>query len=467
MHAAAPSHRPSVPVPETPVRVPAPRCALFCRVVDNFGDAGVCWRLARQLAREHGWKVRLYIDVPAVLQAFLPAYRLPTADAAARTYPVDDATASKASDAPSTRHDLVTVDGVDILPWPGLTVAGEARTDGVVWPEGADPGDIVIEAFACDLPEPVLLAMAARNTAPIWINLEYLSAEGWVNDCHLMPSRHPRLGLEKTFFFPGVRPGTGGVLRERDLGERRRHFLQDPDAQDALWSALGLRPPASDQLLITLFAYENGAMHPLLDAWSDPIGTRAQDVDIRWRGVTVFVPQGRISPQVARFFGRDQLEVGETLRRGALTVHAIPFVAQDDYDRLLWLADVNFVRGEDSFVRAQWAERPFVWHIYPQDDAAHLPKLEAALDAYIDGARLSDPAAAALRAIWQGWNEAEADATMTAALSDDDWRQRWQNGLRHLAPLRDGAAAWAVRLQAPGDLASNLARFCAEKRVLP
>ena len=36
---------------------------IFCRVVDNFGDIGVCWRLARQLARTSGANaVRLWVD---------------------------------------------------------------------------------------------------------------------------------------------------------------------------------------------------------------------------------------------------------------------------------------------------------------------------------------------------------------------------------------------------------------------
>ena len=38
---------------------------VFCRVVDNYGDAAVCWRLARQLADEHGARVRLWIDLLA------------------------------------------------------------------------------------------------------------------------------------------------------------------------------------------------------------------------------------------------------------------------------------------------------------------------------------------------------------------------------------------------------------------
>ena len=67
---------------------------------------------------------------------------------------------------------------------------------------------------------------------------------------------------------------------------------------------------------------------------------------------------------------------------GALTVRVLPFVSQPDYDKLLWACDLNFVRGEDSFVRAQWAGKPFIWHIYPQDKNLHHVKLRAFLQRY-------------------------------------------------------------------------------------
>ncbi|MBY0444112.1 MAG: elongation factor P maturation arginine rhamnosyltransferase EarP, partial [Burkholderiales bacterium] len=38
------------------------RWDIFCRVIDNYGDIGVCWRLARQLSFEHGFAVRLMVD---------------------------------------------------------------------------------------------------------------------------------------------------------------------------------------------------------------------------------------------------------------------------------------------------------------------------------------------------------------------------------------------------------------------
>jgi len=51
------------------------RWDLFCRVIDNLGDAAVCWRLARQLAQDPGQSVRLWIDQPDVLARLVPGVR--------------------------------------------------------------------------------------------------------------------------------------------------------------------------------------------------------------------------------------------------------------------------------------------------------------------------------------------------------------------------------------------------------
>ena len=70
---------------------------------------------------------------------------------------------------------------------------------------------------------------------------------------------------------------------------------------------------------------------------------------------------------------------------------------------MLWACDFNFVRGEDSLVRAIWAGKPFVWQIYPQDDNAHYAKLEAFLDTYLDGA--GKEIATHIRMAHRSWND--------------------------------------------------------------
>lgn len=396
--------RPSSPAEHgapSPQPAPAPAdtlsCDLFCAVIDNFGDIGVCWRLARQLAAEYGWQVRLFVDD---LHTF------------ARLCPTLDVSLARQR-----------VDGIVVEHWHEPTHAGDTLT----------VADIVIEAFACELPPAYVAAMARRHRSPVWLNLEYLSAEDWVAECHLKPSPHARYALTKTFFFPGLGPGTGGVLKERTLDRARLEFESSSALRDAWWrQATGAPQPEPPACVISLFAYENPAVDSLLEQWRDGM-----------EPIVLLVPEGRISGALARFFGIPAFSAGMHAQRGSVRAHSLAFRPQPEFDALLWASDLNFVRGEDSFVRAQWSRRPFVWQIYPQSDAAHLPKLDAALAHY---ARELDPAAqAALGRFWHAWN----------GTGTPDWTEFWH----HRRAFETRAASWADELAAVGDLAANLAEF--------
>ncbi|MBC8113079.1 MAG: elongation factor P maturation arginine rhamnosyltransferase EarP, partial [Candidatus Saccharimonas sp.] len=276
-----------------------------------------------------------------------------------------------------------------------------------------------------------IAAMAGRAVVPVWINLEYLSAEAWVDDCHLLPSPHPRWPLTKYFFFPGFTSKTGGLLRERDVPAARAAF--DPTAAAEFWRSLGVAPPTDDELRISLFCYDNPALPELLQCWAD--GPAA---------VLVLAAPGAATEQIAHWFG-ETLSPGTPFRRGSLMVQALPFLLQPDYDRLLWACDVNFVRGEDSFVRAQWAERPFVWQIYPQAENAHLVKLDAFLTRYLG--EFQDSESDVVRRCWHAWN---GTGDMAAA---------WQSYVANRHSLQRHGKVWANQLDRPGDLANNLARF--------
>lgn len=394
-------------------------CDIFCNVVDNYGDIGVCWRLARQLAREHGLVVRLWVDNLGTL-----ARLCPEADAA---------------------RDVQHCRGVEVRRWQGADRPFALR---YLSPNGEEeaiqPADLVVEAFACKLPQGYLEAMAAQELKPVWINLEYLSAEDWVEGCHGLPSPHPSLPLTRYFFFPGFTPKTGGLLLERDLFARRDAFQGDATRQRAFWQALGMEIPSAETLKVSLFGYENDALAGLLDAWAG--GSQP---------VLCLVPEGRILPQVERFFeevGRDSSRHGDCvglksdLRRGKLQVRVLPFVEQERYDELLWACDINFVRGEDSCVRAQWAARPFVWHIYPQHDGVHMQKLRAFLARYCAG--LPPEAAQALQGLWDIWN---GEASIPIGQAWNDFRES-----RSMLQIR--AQSWAREL-AENNLALNLLDF--------
>ncbi len=357
-------------------------CDIFCNVIDNYGDIGVCWRLARQLADEYGVEVRLWVDD---LHSF--------------------AKLCSEVDVSATRQ---CCEGVEVCVWDKN------------FPD-VQPADMVIEAFACKLPQNYLDAMSEHQPQPVWINLEYLSAEDWVHGCHTLPSPHPALPLTKYFFFPGFTRETGGLLVERNLLARRDEFQNDVEQRRVFWQSLGMELPSSNMLKISLFAYENTALDSLFDAWaSSP------------QAMLCLVPEGRILAQVRAYFADTMPSVNSEYSRGNLRVRVLPFVTQENYDLLLWACDVNFVRGEDSFVRAQWAGRPFVWQIYPQHDDVHFEKLNAFLSMY--AMQLSPSARLAVSDLWMAWNKGADAGKVWSTFAGERYElgrhtQEWANDL--------------------------------------
>jgi uncharacterized repeat protein (TIGR03837 family) len=299
------------------------RADLFCRVVDNFGDIGVMWRLARQLSTEKKWLVRLWVDNTSAL-----ARLLPNLDIKCRAQEIE---------------------GISICHWsdnPSDPLMGSAQ-----------PNEVVIAGFSCELPDTFVTKMC-RPTPPIWFQLEYLSAEPWVREFHGHSS--PRQdGLAPIFFFPGFESGTGGLLREAELITHRDVWQSDMVRQLEWLRAMGLSITPEERQrtrLVSLFAYPNAPVEKLLRA-----------LELADQPSVVLVPGNTTFERLPSNF-----ESTEHVRW-----QAVPFLSQPDYDRLLWSMDFNIVRGEDSFVRAIWAKRPFLWHVYPQDDQTHEIKLNA------------------------------------------------------------------------------------------
>jgi uncharacterized repeat protein (TIGR03837 family) len=373
---------------------------LFCRVVDNFGDIGVCWRLARQLASEHALQVMLWVDDLQSFQRICPDVAI--------------------------NAEVQQLAGVTVRHW---------RTQAGAFTAG-DIADIVIEFFACDIPEGYIAAMAECNPRPVWLNLEGLSAEEWVEGCHTLPSPHPRLPLTKYFFFPGFTNKTGGLLHESSLEEQRRQFQSDQAGMAAFLAQFGVTPTEMTSLKVSLFCYPHAPVPALFDTWQS--GNTA---------ITCLVPEGVAVEAIHAFLGRDA-KPGTARTCGALTVRVMPFLAQPDYDKLLWACDLNFVRGEDSFVRAQWAGKPFIWHIYPQDKNLHHVKLRAFLQRYSAGME-------SLIAAFLFWNGAGSEDSQ----HQTDWSALWPHFQADMPGMACRAADWQRQMMANGDLASNLLKF--------
>lgn len=334
---------------------------VFCRVIDNFGDIGVCWRLATDLAGR-GQTVRLWADDPAALAWMAPDLLW----------------------APNAELGLECGQGV-----PGITVC--RWEDALHLDErcpGLHPGDVVIESFGCDPPEAFVRRMQAKalqGTASQWINLEYLSAEDYVERSHGLVSpifSGPGAGLHKRFFYPGFTAATGGLLREPDLITSRSATLGKTGERLSFLRSLGV-PAEEGEAFVLLFCYESAPVAALLDHL-EASAPRTQVL---------------LTPGGATRLGQAWSQANPSTQ---LRCHALPYLAQDTFDRLLWCCDLNLVRGEDSAVRALWAGRPHVWQIYEQDDGVHADKLDAFMARWMEAwpADLRD----AVQCWWRAWN---------------------------------------------------------------
>lgn len=375
---------------------------IFCTVVDNFGDIGICWRLAKQLHHEHQCDVLLYVDDLASFQRICPDVD-----------PIQPAQ---------------TIEGIRVGLWSEDFIA-----------LANDTPQLLIEAFACKIPQPYLLQCQLLKQVPVWINLEYLTAESWAADCHGLASPQAGLSLKKYFYFPGFTERYGGLLREATVVAQAHAIRQDRALQADFWQRVGIADAMQFSRKISVFAYSQQG----ISSWFDWLAAQTATS-------LLLVPQGALAQQLSTEY--PALADGR-LQLGALTVQIMPFVPQPDYDLLLACCDFNFVRGEDSIIRAHWAGRPFIWQIYRQDEQAHLQKLHAFLDLMLEDAPL--PLADLIRRAHDAWEQ------------EQNFVDVWTELASNHSQYADYVLEWQRKLTAHEDLASNLVRFAKNKHIIP
>ncbi|MGN1281957.1 MAG: elongation factor P maturation arginine rhamnosyltransferase EarP [Succinivibrio sp.] len=273
---------------------------IFCDVIDNYGDAGVCLRLCRDLCSK-GHRTVLYANSIETVKKILTI-----------------------SDSENSSFSL--------LPWPlseqNLSIQG-----------------IVVQAFSVRLPD-FINRIISKNRLLV-INLEYLTAEKFAEDCHTLPSYTD--GFESFYFFPGFTDKTGGVVIEDS-------FLE---AKNNLSSVKGN---------ISLFCYENANTRDLI--------TCLVNSD---KNYSLYVFEGKPVQSLNNDLNTN-LKAGDNLKIKNLNINVIPMTNQIKYDSILLKSEINLVRGEDSIVRAMLCARPFLWNIYPQEENAHKDKINALFD---------------------------------------------------------------------------------------
>ncbi len=353
---------------------------IFCRVIDNYGDIGFCWRLAKQLQKEYSWNIRIWVDD---LYAF-----------------------GKIQPGIINNIHYQIIKNVPIIWWNHVNEKGM---------KNFTPGNVIIETFQCGIPSSYLNFTFSKK--PILINIEHLTAETWIDTCHKLKS-FTKSGLEKIFYFPGFSKLSGGLIRENWVSKERNSLQSSWNLRLEFLRNIGLfstRISLGDYanvFLCTIFCYQNAPVYNLINILEK----------MRKRTI-LLVPEG-ISKNLENSCKRTHW----------ISIFRFPFLKQKDFDRILWCSDLNFIRGEDSLVRAIWSQRPFIWQIYKQKKLVHLNKLEAWLRIY------QTPSSVAQ--LFRSWNmgmHKMVECNLNQALSSDwiQWKKLSKNSAREFEKIPD------------------------------
>ena len=280
---------------------------IFCQVIDNYGDVGVAYRLAREFKRVYpNKKLRFVINQTEELNLI-----------------------RKSED-------------IEIILYKDISKIENSA-------------DLIIESFGCEIPKKYM-DKALKNSKLI-INLEYFSAEKWVDDFHLQESF---LGgnLKKYFFIPGLSEKSGGILLDNEFLERKKKVEAN---KEYYLEKFGIKEKYD--LIGSVFSYEKN------------FDSLIEELKKLGKKIILLILSEKTQKNFIKYFDNNNYY-------DKIKFVKLPFFTYNKYEELLALCDFNLVRGEDSFVRALLLGKPFLWHIYPQDENTHIEKLESFLEKY-------------------------------------------------------------------------------------
>ena len=280
---------------------------IFCQVIDNYGDVGVAYRLAREFKRVYpNKKLRFIINQMEELNLIKKSEEI----------------------------EIITYQDISKI---------------------ENSADLIIESFGCEIPKEYM-DRALKNSKLI-INLAYFSAEDWVDDFHLQESF---LGenLKKYFFIPGLSKKSGGILLDNEFLERKKKVTKN---KGYYLKKIGINEKYD--LIGSVFSYEKNF---------DFLIEELKKLD---KKILLLILSEKTQKNFIKYFDNGN-------NYDKIKFVKLPFFTYDKYEELLALCDFNLVRGEDSFVRALLLGKPFLWHIYPQDENTHIKKLESFLEKY-------------------------------------------------------------------------------------
>ena len=311
---------------------------IFCEIIDNFGDIGVVYRISKELK-----KIFQNVRIRIVLNR-LEEFK---------------AINKKVKDV-----DYQEIDGL-------ICVTEKYVKENM---ESFGVSDVFIEAFGCNVPEEYV--KAAKENSKLWINLEYLSGEKWIEDFHLCESLIDSKTLKKIFFMPGFSEKSGGVIIDSGFLERMKYGKEN---RDEVFKKYFKDFDLKDKFIGTVFSYEKN-FENLLETLKN------------YEKETILLLMGEKTQKSFSEILKKNLteDYGNIVKYGKITMIYSDFFSQEEYEEIISASDFNFTRGEDSFVRGIILGKPFMWHIYLQEEKAHMDKIKAFTERFKESVEVSE-----------------------------------------------------------------------------
>ncbi len=309
---------------------------VLCKVVDNFGDIGVAWRLCRRLAKiQSKYKICLVVDD---WEAFSK---------------IEDGLPRRLTTQSEATKQSISIEGIEIFPWNNNELCHEvfSQNDG-------DRLSVILELFQCGRPEwmeTILFKEKLQRTVQI-IMIDYLTAEKYAEDFHCLQSLTRSAKVQKVNFMPGFTEKTGGLV------------IDDAWQELSVWKKEGP---------VLVFTYERdwtSLVEALLSAVSLPVVECPKDVSKPPYPPRLLLAQGRGKESFMQALNKVVSTSSTTI------VEELPYLNQTEWDKLMKNCSALVIRGEESMSRACLSGIPFIWQAYPQSEEYQLVKVRALLE---------------------------------------------------------------------------------------
>ncbi|WP_297488027.1 elongation factor P maturation arginine rhamnosyltransferase EarP, partial [uncultured Cetobacterium sp.] len=198
---------------------------IFCEIIDNYGDIGVVYRLAKEMKKLY----KDNIEIRVILNRLDEFKKL--------NKRVEDIQCQE-------------IDGI-------IYITEEFLTKNICT---FSPANVIIEAFGCNVFQGYL--EKAKEESSLLLNLEYLSGEKWIEDIHGMESLMGAKKLKKFFFMPGFSEKSGGVMADSLFLERKHKVLKNKTEYKEKYFGNYYK---ENMLVGSIFSYEKNFL-PLIEA---------------------------------------------------------------------------------------------------------------------------------------------------------------------------------------------------------